>query len=131
MDPSAGVASATVRGRAELEASERRFRALSVHSVDLALLADPDGTLTFVSAAARAVLGCEPEDVVGRNGWDFVHRDDLDAAKAAYRLAVEDPDARLTAPAFAAHSSSPGRGLLRARRPSRTARRRWSPTPAA
>jgi diguanylate cyclase (GGDEF)-like protein len=37
----------------------------------------------------------------------------------------------VTGPAFAAYSSSSGRGRLRPRRPSRDARRTWSTTPAA
>ncbi len=90
----AGVAVAmdvtqTVREARRLEESERRFRVLTEGSTDLALMADPDGTLTFVSAASRAMLGYEPDDVVGNNGFASVHRDDRARVLAAYGRAVE------------------------------------------
>lgn len=93
----AGVAvamdvTATVHEAKRLEASERRFRVLTERSAELALLAEPDGTLTFVSAAAPAMLGYQPEEVVGRNGFELVHPEDHERVLAAYARAVAGED---------------------------------------
>lgn len=93
----AGVAvamdvTATVHEATRLEVSERRFRVLTERSAELALLAEPDGTLTFVSAAAPAMLGYEPDEVVGRNGFELVHPEDHERVLAAYERAVGGED---------------------------------------
>lgn len=41
----------------------------------------PDGVLTFVSPAVRKVMGAEPEDVVGLNIIEMMHRDDQTEAR--------------------------------------------------
>lgn len=55
------------------------------HSTDLVVVADPSLTVRFVSEGAKHILGYEPDEVVGRNGLEFLHPDDagLFAAVAA------------------------------------------------
>ena len=50
----------------ELRESEERYRYLVASSPDLVWLTDADGILTFVSDAARTILGSEPTELIGR-----------------------------------------------------------------
>jgi len=50
----------------ELRESEERYRYLVASSPDLVWLTDAEGTLTFISDAARSMLGFEPTDLMGR-----------------------------------------------------------------
>ncbi len=50
----------------ELRESEERYRYLVASSPDLVWLTDAKGTLTFVSDAARTMLGIEPTELMGR-----------------------------------------------------------------
>jgi diguanylate cyclase (GGDEF)-like protein/PAS domain S-box-containing protein len=64
------------RSKGQLEASERRFRALIEHSSDVVTVFDPDGTITYDSPSCAPVLGYAPSERLGRNGFEFVHADD-------------------------------------------------------
>jgi diguanylate cyclase (GGDEF)-like protein/PAS domain S-box-containing protein len=50
------------------------------HVSDVLMLFDGDGTITWVSPAARRVFRIAPEQLLGRNGLDLVHPDDRDGA---------------------------------------------------
>jgi len=49
----------------------------------------PDGTYRVVSAAARELLGYEPEELVGTWPYDFVHPDDVPKVSDAHRSALD------------------------------------------
>ena len=51
----------------ELRESEERYRYLVASSPDLVWLTDADGILTFVSDAARTMLGTEPTELMGNH----------------------------------------------------------------
>jgi PAS domain S-box-containing protein len=53
-----------------------------------------DGVYTYASPACHALLGYEPEDLLGRTAYDFFHPDDLAAIKEAHSLVRELPDTR-------------------------------------
>jgi PAS domain S-box-containing protein len=69
---------------AELEARERRFRALVDHGSDCITLIGADGKFSYASPAIRA-MGYEPEELLGRTALDYVHPDDRATAFAAGR----------------------------------------------
>ncbi len=56
-------------------------------SLDLILVTDSKGTLIRISPSVYAILGYTPEELVGRNAIEFIHADDLDAAREEMRLA--------------------------------------------
>jgi PAS domain S-box-containing protein len=68
----------TDRRRAEsaLRASEALFRTVIQSSWDVFHLIGGDGTILYESAAVTRVLGFQPEEMVGRNAFEFVHPDD-------------------------------------------------------
>jgi PAS domain S-box-containing protein len=62
-------------------ASETRYRLLAESVTDMIVRAAPDGTRFYVSAAARTMLGFEPEELLGSNLLDLVHPDDVERVR--------------------------------------------------
>jgi diguanylate cyclase (GGDEF)-like protein/PAS domain S-box-containing protein len=77
-----------------LEASEARFRVLMESGLDLISVVAPDGRILYQSAAIRGLLGLDPAETVGRNVFDFVHEEDVDLARAAFRRILETSHSR-------------------------------------
>ena len=81
------------RGRAEvaLRQREHQFRALVHSSTDVITVTDPAGRITYVSPSAERVMGYQPREMIGRDGMEFVHPDDLASANAVLaRVLVDD-----------------------------------------
>jgi PAS domain S-box-containing protein len=54
-------------------------------SQDLIMIADRDGQLVQVSPSCETILGYTPAEMIGRNGGDFLHPDDLPKAREEMR----------------------------------------------
>lgn len=67
----------------ELQRRERYYRALIENSYGVINVMESDGTLQFVSPSVREIFGYDPEELVGRNAFDFIHPDDLPDVTAA------------------------------------------------
>ena len=65
-----------VRREAELAASEAGYRLLADHASDIILTITAEDIITYVSPACRR-FGYEPEELVGRCGYEITHPDDL------------------------------------------------------
>ena len=76
---------------AALERSASRFRALIENSFDVITVFDSDGTVLYTTPSCRRVLGYEPEELIGRPGWELVHPDDQEEADKAFQRALADP----------------------------------------
>lgn len=66
----------------ELRASEERYRALLENTGDLILQHRPGGRLTYVSPAARLLLGYEPEELLGQSLTHWLYPADRRALEA-------------------------------------------------
>ncbi len=73
--------------QAQLAASEQRLRALVGSAWDIITLHGRDGRCLYVSPAVTALLGYDPDDLVGLHPTDLIHPDDLGNA-AAYQEAL-------------------------------------------
>ncbi|MGZ4718228.1 MAG: putative bifunctional diguanylate cyclase/phosphodiesterase [Acidimicrobiales bacterium] len=62
-----------------VSAAERRFAALVEHVSDLIAVADPDGTLQYLSPAATRILGYGEGELDGHNLLELAHPDDAPA----------------------------------------------------
>jgi PAS domain S-box-containing protein len=66
------------------EVAERRQ--LFETSLDLILVADRTGQLLRVNPSSFPILGYRPEEMIGRNGGEFVHPDDLESTRNEMRM---------------------------------------------
>jgi PAS domain S-box-containing protein len=77
----------------ELRDSEERYRYLVASSPDLVWLTDAKGTLTFVSDAARLMLGYEPSELMGRHYVDIFAPSAQRDANVRFRWVASHPSA--------------------------------------
>jgi PAS domain S-box-containing protein len=68
-----------------LRESEASYRRLTENAFDLIMEVDSSGRSLYASPNHRAVLGYEPDDLVGRVGLDLVHPDERKAVALAFR----------------------------------------------
>ncbi|MBN2003998.1 MAG: PAS domain S-box protein [Anaerolineae bacterium] len=73
----------------ELRQSEARYRRLAENATDMLSRHTPDGVYLYVSPMCRSLLGYEPEEMVGRNVYDFVHPDDRATVREAHAPLLE------------------------------------------
>jgi PAS domain S-box-containing protein len=71
--------------------SEARFRALVQYSSDVITVLAPDGTVLYNTPAVRRVLGYDPEMLIGRSAFEFVHPDDVEHVAARFGEALGQP----------------------------------------
>jgi len=60
----------------KLRREEQRFRALIEHSSDIIVILNLEGTITYINPAVKQVLGFNPEERIGANGFELIHPDD-------------------------------------------------------
>jgi len=89
----------TARREAEeaLRAREERFKALVQHSYDSLVVTDSHNTVIYATPSVEQMFGWESVDLVGKNGFEFVHPDDLQEAIARGGEATVLPDAKVLA----------------------------------
>jgi PAS domain S-box-containing protein len=87
----------------KLAEENARFRALTEYSSDAVTLISPTGIVQYAAPSVRRVLGYEPDEYVGRSGFELVHPDDQ--AWVGVRLAelVAAPGGTVTVEMRAAH----------------------------
>ncbi|WP_209331732.1 PAS domain S-box protein [Lunatimonas salinarum] len=68
---------ATRKAEKAMAASERKFRAIVEEGGDIITVLDLSGNLTFIGRTALNIMGYEPDFLLGKNAFDFVHPEDL------------------------------------------------------
>jgi PAS domain S-box-containing protein len=71
-----------------------RFRALVQNSLDVITLLEVDGTILYASPSVERVLGYRPEELIGKNAFDYVHPGHLERVLGAFAEFLSDPDLR-------------------------------------
>lgn len=66
---------------AALQKSEERFRLLAENALDVISLRDLDGRYTYVSPSCKRVLGYTPDELIGHDGYEFLHPDDIEKVR--------------------------------------------------
>jgi PAS domain S-box-containing protein len=69
------------RAEAALSASEAHFRALIENAQDIISVLSPAGEILYESPSLKPNFGYWPEEVVGRNAFEFIHPDDVDLVR--------------------------------------------------
>lgn len=75
-----------------LASSERYFSALIRNAFDLTTVIDAQGRILFEAPAAKALLGCDPERLLGRPLVDELHQDDRPAFLRLFHTCLEQDD---------------------------------------
>jgi len=76
------VRDVTLRKRTDeaLRQSEAMFRLLTENATDIVSRHAPDGTFIYVSPACRKLLDYDPQELVGRSPYEFIHPHDAGVA---------------------------------------------------
>ncbi len=84
----------TERKRAEesLRKNGQIYQALSEQATDLVLIIDADGTFLYLSPSHQRILGYDPEALLNKSVFAFIHPEDRKQVKAAFSLAFRDPE---------------------------------------
>ncbi|HZF47559.1 MAG TPA: PAS domain S-box protein [Polyangiaceae bacterium] len=90
-----------LRARAlELEASEAQRKAAEAHlrrllelSGDMVRVYTPEGVCVYASPSCKALMGYEPEELLGQKGVDLTHPDDVPLVQKAMVAILEEPSA--------------------------------------
>ncbi|HET9332012.1 MAG TPA: PAS domain S-box protein [Gemmatimonadota bacterium] len=82
----------TVRAQRALRQSEESYRQLAENVGEMIVRFSPEGRVTYASQATRTILGYEPDEVLGREGADFLHPEDLARVAEAHRGLLHGED---------------------------------------
>lgn len=74
-----------------VEFSNETFEALLANSIDVIIILNEEGVITYCSPVIKEVLGYDPLEVRGTVGFSFVHPDDVEKAKQTFQLEIEKP----------------------------------------
>ncbi len=85
------ISAEIVKSAEALRQSEERFRSLVQNSSDIITVLAPDGTIRYVSPSISRVLGYQPEDLIGKNKFDYIYPEDVDTVQAAFTNAIKHP----------------------------------------
>ncbi len=61
------------------------------YSRDKISVIDADGTFTYVSGAAKQILGFDPETLVGTVAWEYIHPEDRSEVVSAFERVINEP----------------------------------------
>ncbi len=71
--------------------NEARLETIVSNSIDIQLLIDASGYVFFSSPNIQDKLGFTPEEIIGKNGFSFVHPEDLELAKSLFKEELTNP----------------------------------------
>lgn len=82
----------------DLRRSGESYRILAENVNEMIFRFSPQGRITYASPATHVILGYQPAEVIGRDGSEFLHPDDLPLVVEAHRdmLAGTPPPAHLS-----------------------------------
>ena len=89
----ADILAAALRGLEAEEArreSEERFRLIAEHTSDLVCLHEPDGRYLYVSPSSYPLLGYRPEELLGRDPYEFLAPEDRERVRRDHHEPVLD-----------------------------------------
>ncbi|MBD1878985.1 MULTISPECIES: ATP-binding protein [unclassified Coleofasciculus] len=79
-----------------LRENDERFRLLIENALDIIAVLDTDGTIYYTSPSVEKVLGYEPEELVSKNLYDFIHPENVVRVIQTLNQAVENPNITLS-----------------------------------
>lgn len=77
--------------RKKISTDAEAIETILSNSVDVIFLADEKGIILFCSPNIQAEMGYTPDELIGRNGFEFVHPDDYELAVKALSDEIHNP----------------------------------------
>jgi PAS domain S-box-containing protein len=84
--------------------SEKQFKALIENAHEGIVLYDQTANIKYASPAVQRLCGLKENKVLGMNGADFIHPDDLERTRKVFRALVEKPGKSVTLSKRVRHS---------------------------
>ncbi len=81
----------SVRDVTERRRAEERFQALIEHSTDIFTVLDENGMVRYESPSVEQILGYEPETLIGRFVFEYIHPEDRETAWNTFLSAISEP----------------------------------------
>jgi len=78
------------RAEAQLKGSEEHFRFLIENSSDIITTVDSDGNISYISPSIEPILGYSPKSLYGKNGFGYIHPDDLQLSLKSLSKMLQD-----------------------------------------
>ncbi len=75
----------------EVENAQKRLHTLLENASEVISIYDEHGIVKYESPSAKRILGYQPEDVIGRNAFEFIHKGENNIAKAIFFELLENP----------------------------------------
>ena len=73
----------------EVRGREARFRALVQNASDIITVLESGGAISYQSPALERMLGYDPEDLVGKSAFDYVHPEDRERVRELFAERVD------------------------------------------
>ncbi|WP_404786218.1 EAL domain-containing protein [Altericista sp. CCNU0014] len=74
-----------------LAKSENKWRSLIQNSSDMITLLAQDGKVQYESPSIKKIVGFSPEELVGKNIFDYIHPHDTPSVMSAFRSVIQEP----------------------------------------
>jgi len=78
-----------------LSESEARFRSLVQNSLDITTVLTAEGTIRYTSPSVARSLGYQPETLIGKNAFQWVHPEDVPAVQGVVKRLLATPSVAL------------------------------------
>ncbi len=85
--------------KAEIERiskSEDKFKTLVQYSTDMITVLDTEGNILFESPSVKNILGYNPIELVGKNAFDFIHKEDRERVIKSFKVSFITPGKPIT-----------------------------------
>jgi diguanylate cyclase (GGDEF)-like protein/PAS domain S-box-containing protein len=88
-----------------LAAQQAFYQALNRRATDVALVADPEGNLVYVSPSVVDLTGFQPVELIAHSGYDFIHPEDVESLRRAVEQTARTPGQVVRSVVRVAHAS--------------------------
>jgi PAS domain S-box-containing protein len=79
-------------GERKLIESEVKFKSLFQNSLDVVYVLDRQCNIRYVTPSVAVVFGYKEDEVIGKNGFDFIHTEDIPRARKLFDDLVINPE---------------------------------------